>query len=59
MQENVKALFTGIEVAEKHEEQERHGNDLAELGGTSAIHSEKLEEPTVALDTRLVGKPTG
>ncbi|BCG61364.1 IS1182 family transposase [Paenibacillus sp. URB8-2] len=57
LQENVHALFATIEAAENQEEAKHQGNDLAELGESSAISAEKLEQVTQELEARLLNKP--
>ncbi|OKP80625.1 transposase [Paenibacillus helianthi] len=57
LQEKVHALFADIEAAEKQEEQEDHGKDLAELGECSEISGAKLEQVTRELEARLLNKP--
>ncbi|WP_438492611.1 hypothetical protein [Paenibacillus sp. IHBB 3054] len=46
LQENVHALFADIEAAEHQEERECQGKDLAELGESCEMSSEKLEHLT-------------
>jgi len=57
LQEKVRTLFTTIEEAEKQEEQEQVGQDLAELGEASSLTSEKLEAAVQQLEARLQTKP--
>lgn len=57
LQEKVQALFAAIEEAEKQEEGTHGGQDLLELGESSAITSEKLEQAVKQLEERLQEKP--
>ncbi|WP_448766720.1 transposase, partial [Acinetobacter sp. AGC35] len=57
LQEKVHTLFADIEAAEKQEEQEHRGQDLNELGESTGISSEKLEQMTQALESQLLEKP--
>jgi transposase len=57
LQEKVHTLFADIEAAEKQEEQEHRGQDLSELGESTEMSSEKLEQMTQALELQLLEKP--
>jgi transposase len=57
LQENVHALFATIEAAEHQEEHQYQGKDLAELGESSEINSEKLEQVTQKIEAQLLEKP--
>ncbi len=57
LQEKVQTLFAAIEEAEKQEEGVNGGQDLRELGESSAITSEKLEHAVKQLEERLQEKP--
>ncbi|QWU16937.1 Transposase [Paenibacillus sophorae] len=57
LQENVHALFADIEAAENQEEREYQGRDLAELGESSEMSSEKLEQVAQKLEAQLLEKP--
>jgi len=58
LQEKVQTLFAIIEAAERREEQEQAGQDLAELGETASLTSEKLEAAVQQLEKKLQSKPT-
>ena len=55
--EKVQTLFSTIEEAEKQEEHERVGQDLAELGESSAWTSEKLEVAVQQFEAKLQSRP--
>ncbi len=57
LQEKVQTLFAAIEEAEKQEEHEQAGQDLAELGEASSLTSEKLEAAVQQLEAKLQTKP--
>lgn len=57
LQENVKSLFTAIELAEQQEEQALGKSDLPELGEASKLTSEKLESAVQQLEAQLKDKP--
>jgi transposase len=57
LQEKVHALFADIEAAEDQEERECHERDLPELGESSELSSEKLEEAVQKLEAQLLEKP--
>lgn len=57
LQEKVRMLFATIEAAEKQEELEQAGQDLAELDETSALTSEKLEAAVQQLEAKLQVQP--
>lgn len=57
LQEKVKALFEAIEETEKQEEGMYEGQDLPELGESSSMTSEKLEEAVQQLEEQLQEKP--
>lgn len=57
LQEKVQTLFATIEEAEKQEERVHGGQELLELGESSAITSEKLEQAVKQLEERLQEKP--
>ncbi|MNB90303.1 Transposase DDE domain protein [compost metagenome] len=57
LQEKVQTLFSDIEAAEKQEEHEYSGQDLSELGESTEMSSEKLEQMTQALESQLLEKP--
>nr|WP_229521400.1 transposase [Paenibacillus monticola] len=57
LQEQVYALFANIEAAEDQEEHECLGRDLPELGESSELSSEKLEQVTQKLEAQLIEKP--
>ncbi|GKU76650.1 IS1182 family transposase [Paenibacillus sp. L3-i20] len=57
LQEKVQTLFATIEESERQEEQEHHGWDLPELGESTQITSEKLEEAVKQLEEQLQEKP--
>ncbi|MRN56630.1 transposase [Paenibacillus monticola] len=57
LQEQVHALFANIEAAEDQEEHECLGRDLPELGESSELSSEKLEQVTQKLEAQLLEKP--
>lgn len=57
LQEKVQTLFATIEAAEKQEDQEQAGQDLAELGKASTLTSEKLESAVQQLEANLQSRP--
>ncbi|WP_143812496.1 IS1182 family transposase, partial [Paenibacillus sp. VTT E-133291] len=57
LQEKVHTLFADIEATEKQEEYECQAQDPAELGESTTITSEKLEQMTQTLEAQLVEKP--
>lgn len=57
LQENVKTLFANIEELERQEELEHSGDDLLELGESSQLTSEKLEQAVEKLEARLQESP--
>ncbi len=57
LQEKVKTLFATIEAAEKQEDQEQAGQDLAELVEASELTSEKLESAVQQLEASLQTRP--
>lgn len=57
LQEKVKALFENIEELERAEEQEHGGADLAELGESAELTSEKLTAAVERLEALLQEKP--
>jgi len=57
LQEKVQTLFATIEQAEKQEDGEQGGQDLAELGEASALTSEKLEAAVQQLEAKLQNQP--
>ncbi|NGP58031.1 IS1182 family transposase [Paenibacillus thiaminolyticus] len=57
LQEKVQTLFAAIEEAEKQEEGTHGGKDLLELGESSSITSEKLEQAVKQLEERLQENP--
>lgn len=57
LEEKVQTLFAAIEEAEKQEEGTYGGQDLLELGESSPITSEKLEQAVKQLEKRLQEKP--
>nr|WP_276353805.1 transposase [Cohnella sp. YIM B05605] len=57
LQEKAQTLFAAIEAAEKQEEGTHSGQDLLELGGSSSITSEKLEQAVKQLEKRLQEEP--
>lgn len=57
LQEKVKALFENIEELERAEEQEHGGADLAELGESTELTSEKLAAAVERLEAVLEEKP--
>nr|WP_246079401.1 transposase [Paenibacillus piri] len=59
LQEKVQTLFATIEEAEKQEERSHGGQDLFELGESSEITSEKLENAVKQLEERLQEKLKG
>ena len=54
LQEKVHALFADIEAAEKQEEHEHRGQDPSELGESTEMSSERLEQMTQALESQLL-----
>nr|WP_052350508.1 hypothetical protein [Paenibacillus gorillae] len=56
LQEKVQTLFATIEAAEKCEEQEQVGQDLAELSEAPTLTSEKLEAAVQQLEAKLPGR---
>jgi len=57
LQEKVQALFATIEEAERQEEHEHAGQNLAELGEASSLTSEKLAAAVQQLEEKLQAKP--
>ncbi len=57
LQEKVQTLFATIAQAEKQEDGEQAGQDLAELGELSALTSEKLEAAVQQLEAKLQTQP--
>ncbi|WCF11077.1 IS1182 family transposase [Paenibacillus thiaminolyticus] len=57
LQDKVKTLFASIEEAERQEEQELQGQDLRELGESSEVTSEKLEQAVEHLEQKLQKQP--
>ncbi|MBM7111787.1 Transposase DDE domain protein [Brevibacillus laterosporus] len=57
LQEKVQTLFATIEEAQQQEEHELAAQDLAELGETSSLTSEKLASAVQQLETRLQENP--
>ncbi len=57
LQEKVHTLFATIEAAEKQEENEQSGQDLAELGEATTLTSEKLESAIQQLEGDLQSRP--
>ncbi|WP_080836728.1 IS1182 family transposase [Cohnella massiliensis] len=57
LQEKVQTLFAAIEEAEKQDEGTHDGKDLLELGESSSITGEKLEQAVKQLEERLQEKP--
>lgn len=57
LQEKVKTLFENIEELERSEEQEHGGADLAELGESAELTSEKLAAAVERLEAVLEEKP--
>lgn len=58
LQEKVQTLFATIDASEHEDEQEHAGADLAELGETAQVTSEKLESVVAKLATKLQENPT-
>jgi len=57
LQEKVHTLFATIEEAQKQEDAEQAELDLPELGETSAMTSEKLEQAVLELEENLQDNP--
>lgn len=57
LQDKVKVLFDQIEEQEQHEEKHYREHDLPELGESSAITAEKLEQAVQKLEKKLQNKP--
>ncbi len=57
LQEKVPTLFQAIEEAENEEDAVHTGADLPELGETSALTAEKLEQAVKHLEEKLSEKP--
>ena len=58
LREKVQTLFAAIDASEHADEKEHAGADLAELGETAQITSEKLEQAVAKLEAKLKEKPT-
>lgn len=57
LREKVQSLFAVIDASEREDERAHAGQDLAELGETAQITSEKLEKAVAQLEAKLQANP--